>query len=113
MRRASHKQSGFCIRHWPQQARLVAACDGTVYPGAVEEDCLPVLERTFPYVEAAAIPAVAVPLLQDDCIDTIVDIDWVWDYIHLTSEDKTRRLNLNALHDEVRGWFTRESLNAG
>ena len=49
-----------------------------------------------------AIPAVAVPLLQDDCIDTTVDIDWVWDYIHLTSEDKTRRLNLNALHEEVR-----------
>jgi geranylgeranyl pyrophosphate synthase len=68
--------------------------------------CLPVLERTFPYVEAAAIPAVAVPLLQDDCIDTTVDIDWVWDYLHLTSEDKTRRLNLNALHDEVRSWFT-------
>jgi geranylgeranyl diphosphate synthase type II len=57
----------------------------------------PCLERTFPYVEAAAIPAVAVPLLQDDCIDTTVDIDWVWDYIHLTSDDKTRRLNLNAL----------------
>jgi geranylgeranyl pyrophosphate synthase len=55
---------------------------------------------------------VAVPLLQDDCIDTTVDIDWVWDYIHLTSEDKTRRLNLNALHADVRDWFTRESLDA-
>jgi geranylgeranyl pyrophosphate synthase len=63
-------------------------------------------------VEAAAIPAVAVPLLQDDCIDTTVDIDWVWDYIHLTSDDKTRRLNLNALHDEVRTWFTLDSINA-
>jgi len=72
--------------------------------------CLPVLERTFPYVEAAAIPSIAVPLLQDDCIDTTVDIDWVWDLIHLTSEDKTRRLNLNALHDEVRGWFDAEGL---
>src|SRR6478735_5409436 len=74
--------------------------------------CLPVLERTFPYVEAAAIPAVAVPLLQDDCIDTTVDIDWVWDYIHLTSDDKTRRLNLNALHDEVKTWFTPEALDS-
>jgi hypothetical protein len=74
--------------------------------------CLPVLERTFPYIEAAAIPAVAVPLLQDDCIDTTVDVDWVWDYIHLTSDDKTRRLNLNALHDEVKTWFTAEALDA-
>ena len=60
--------------------------------------CLPVLERTFPYVEAAAIPSIAVPLLQDDCINTTVDIDWVWEYIHLTSDDTTRRLNLNALN---------------
>jgi geranylgeranyl pyrophosphate synthase len=72
--------------------------------------CLPVLERTFPYVEAAAIPSIAVPLLQDDCINTTVDIDWVWDYLHLHSDDKTRRLNLNALHDEVRSWFSADSI---
>ena len=41
--------------------------------------CLSVLERAFPYMEAAAIPGVAIPLLQDDCKDTTVDIDWVWD----------------------------------
>jgi geranylgeranyl pyrophosphate synthase len=72
--------------------------------------CLPVLERTFPYVEAAAIPSIAVPLLQDDCINTTVDNDWIWEYIHLTSDDKTRRLNLNALHEDVREWFSAESL---
>ena len=58
--------------------------------------CLSVLERAFPYMEAAAIPGVAIPLLQDDCIDTTVDLDWVWDYIHLTSDDQTRRLDLGA-----------------
>jgi geranylgeranyl diphosphate synthase type II len=73
--------------------------------------CLSVLERAFPYMEAAAIPGVAVPLLQDDCIDTNVDIDWVWDYIHLTSDDKTRRLDLGALRDEVDSWFTPEPLD--
>ena len=51
--------------------------------------CLSVLERAFPYMEAAAIPGVAVPLLQDDCIDTTVDLAWVWEYIHLTSADQT------------------------
>ena len=74
--------------------------------------CLPVLERTFPYVEAAAIPSLAVPLLQDDCINTTVDIDWVWEYIHLTSDDKTRRLDLNALHEEVKEWFTAEAIES-
>lgn len=73
--------------------------------------CLAVLERTFPYVEAAAIPSIAVPLLQDDCINTTVDSDWVWDYIHLTSEDETRRLDLAGLHEEVRGWFTPEGID--
>lgn len=72
--------------------------------------CLSVLERAFPYMEAAAIPGVAVPLLQDDCIDTTVDLDWVWDYIHLTSDDRTRRLDLGALRDEVETAFTPTSL---
>jgi len=72
--------------------------------------CLSVLERAFPYMEAAAIPGVAVPLLQDDCIDTNVDLEWVWEYIHLTADDRTRRLDLGRLRDEVDFWFTPASL---
>ncbi|HWI56289.1 MAG TPA: DUF116 domain-containing protein, partial [Bacillota bacterium] len=67
--------------------------------------CLGVLERAFPYMEAAAVPGLAIPLLQDDCVDTTVDLDWVWDYIHLTSDDQTRRLDLGALRSEVNSWF--------
>ncbi len=74
--------------------------------------CLSVLERSFPYMEAAAIPGVAVPLLQDDCIDTTVDLDWVWDYIHLTADDKTRRLDLSTLRNSVDAWFKPDALNA-
>jgi geranylgeranyl pyrophosphate synthase len=74
--------------------------------------CLSVLERSFPYMEAAAIPGVAVPLLQDDCIDTTVDLDWVWDYIHLTTDDKTRRLDLGSLQNEVDSWFRSDVLTA-
>jgi geranylgeranyl diphosphate synthase, type II len=121
------KQCGLCtIQDFQNEAErlgyAVLVAEGSaivmslIQTGQIEAivgiSCLPVLERTFPYVEAAAIPAVAVPLLQDDCIDTTVDIDWVWDYIHLTSEDKTRRLNLNQLHADVREWFSRDSLDA-
>lgn len=74
--------------------------------------CLSVLERAFPYMESAAIPGVAVPLLQDDCIDTNVDLDWVWDYIHLNAADSTRRLDLSALRNEVDSWFSPVSLGA-
>jgi geranylgeranyl pyrophosphate synthase len=73
---------------------------------------MPVLEKTFPHVQSAAIPAVAVPLLQDDCIDTTVDVDWVWDYIHLEAADRSRRLDLGGLHDRVKGWFERPALDA-
>jgi geranylgeranyl diphosphate synthase, type II len=72
--------------------------------------CLSVLEKAFPFMEAAAIPGVAIPLLQDDCINTTVDLDWVWDIVHLTAEDKTRRLDLDALRSEVDTWFTPKAL---
>ncbi len=73
--------------------------------------CLSVLEKAFPYLEAAAIPGVAIPLLQDDCKDTGVDLDWVWDVIHLTSDDKTRRLDLDGLRREVESWFEPPALD--
>ncbi|MEJ6578363.1 MAG: polyprenyl synthetase family protein [Akkermansiaceae bacterium] len=121
------KQCGLCtIQDFQNEAErlgyAVLVAEGSaivmslIQTGKIEAivgiSCLPVLERTFPYVEAAAIPSIAVPLLQDDCINTTVDIDWVWDYIHLSSEDKTRRLNLNALHDEVREWFSPDAIDS-
>lgn len=74
--------------------------------------CLSVLEKAFPYMEAAAIPGVAVPLLQDDCKDTAIDIEWVWDFIHLTSDDRTFRLDLDAVRAEVDTWFAADALDA-
>jgi geranylgeranyl diphosphate synthase, type II len=72
--------------------------------------CLSVLEKAFPYMEAAAIPGVAVPLLQDDCKDTAIDVEWVWDFLHLTSDDRTYRLDLEAVRSEVDDWFTEAAL---
>lgn len=121
------KQCGLCsIQDFQNEAErlgyAVLVAEGSaivmslIQTGQIEAivgiSCLPVLERTFPYVEAAAIPSIAVPLLQDDCINTTVDIDWVWEYIHLTSEDQTRRLDLTGLHEEVKSWFTAEGIEA-
>ena len=57
--------------------------------------CLSVLEKAFPYMESAAIPGVAIPLLQDDCRDVTVDLEWIWEVVHLTSADRTYRMNLD------------------
>lgn len=72
--------------------------------------CLSVLEKSFPHMEAAAIPGIAIPLLQDDCADTNVDMDWVWEVIHLTSDDRTHRLDLEAVREQVDAWFTPSQL---
>lgn len=72
--------------------------------------CLSVLEKSFPFMEAAAIPGVAIPLLQDDCKDTNVDIDMVWDVIHLTSDDKSRRMDLDLIRADVDKWFDEKTL---
>lgn len=72
--------------------------------------CLNVLRKVYSYMEAAAIPGVALPLLQDDCVDTAVDLDWVWDSVHLTSDDETRRLDLAGLRETVSEWFHEDEL---
>ncbi len=121
------KQCGLCsIQDFQNEAErlgyAVLVAEGSaivmslIQTGKIEAivgvSCLSVLERSFPYMEAAAIPGVAIPLLQDDCIDCTVDLDWVWDVIHLTSDDKTRRMDLTAIRDEVDSWFAPESLDS-
>jgi geranylgeranyl pyrophosphate synthase len=78
--------------------------------GIVGVSCINVLEKCFPHLEAAAVPGMAIPLLQDDCVNTTVDLDWVWDVIHLSARDKTYRLDLDALRRDVQGWFAPERL---
>ena len=50
--------------------------------GVIGVSCLDMLERVFPYMEAGAIPGMAIPLLCDGCDSTALDMPWVWDAIH-------------------------------
>jgi geranylgeranyl pyrophosphate synthase len=72
--------------------------------------CLDALEQVFPYMEAGAIPGLAIPLLHDGCENTTLDADWVWRAIYLASEDHAYRQNLDALSREVKTWFSHENL---
>lgn len=72
--------------------------------------CLDVLERVFPYMLAAGVPGLAIPLIDAGCSETSVDMDWVWDAINLSSDDRGRRMNLQALGQEVAAWFEHSSL---
>ena len=85
---------------------LVASIIQTGKIGAIlGVSCLSVLERAFPYMEAASIPGIAIPLLRDGCRDTSVDLDWVLDAIHLNGADRMVRLDLDELRGEVQSWF--------
>src|ERR1700722_14483265 len=103
---------GYAVLVAEGSALVMALIQSGKIDAIVGVSCLSVLERAFPYMEAAAIPGVAIPLLQDDCRDTTVDLDWVWDVIHLTSDDRTRRLDLSQLRDEVDFWFTPLNLDS-
>jgi len=101
---------GYAVLVAEGSALVMSIIDTGQIEAIVGVSCLSVLEKAFPYMEAAAIPGVAIPLLQDDCKDVTVDLDWIWEVIHLTSDDLTHRLNLDGLREEVRTWFTPESL---
>ncbi len=119
------KQCGLCtIQELQEEAEklgyAVLVAEGSALVMAIIEtgkidaivgvSCLSVLEKAHPYMEAAAIPGVAIPLLQDDCKDVTVDLEWIWEVIHLTSEDQTYRLNLDELREEVKSWFAPDQL---
>ena len=103
---------GYAVLVAEGSALVMALIQSGKVDAIVGVSCLSVLERAFPYMEAAAVPGVAIPLLQDDCRDTAVDIDWVWSVVHLTSDDRTRRLDLDALRSEVETWFAPAALDA-
>jgi len=102
---AEAERLGYAVLVAEGSALVMAMIQTGQIEAIVGISCMPVLEKTFPHVQAAAVPAVAVPLLQDDCIDTAVDVDWVWDYIHLEASDRSRRLDLGGLHEDVKSWF--------
>jgi geranylgeranyl pyrophosphate synthase len=84
---------------------VMALIESGQIEAVVGVSCLSVLEEVFPYMEAAAVPGIAIPLLQGDCKNTSVDLDWVWDAILLTGDDEIRTLDLEALRRKVDEWF--------
>jgi geranylgeranyl pyrophosphate synthase len=73
--------------------------------------CTTVLEKCFPHMTSRAIPGMAIPLLQDGCANTAVDLDWVREVIHLTAGERAHGPNLESVRREVQSWFGAQSLS--
>ena len=67
--------------------------------------CLSVLEKRLPVHGSGRHPRHRHPAAAGRLQGHHVDLDWVWDVIHLTSDDSTYRLDLDALRREVDAWF--------
>jgi geranylgeranyl pyrophosphate synthase len=74
--------------------------------------CFNVLEQTFPYMEAGAVPGIAIPLLYDGCVNTNVDFDWLLDAVYENSTDSRNRLDLRDLRDKVNELFKSDLLKS-
>jgi len=104
------EQLGYAVLCAEGSARVMEIIQTGRIDAIIGVSCLPVLEKAFPHMQSAGIPGVAIPLLQGDCRDTSLDLDWVWEAIHLTSADRTYRLDLDALRHTVEAWFTPAAL---
>ncbi|NRA37860.1 MAG: polyprenyl synthetase family protein [Planctomycetes bacterium] len=101
---------GYAVLTAEGSAIVMAILETGKIDAIVGVSCLPVLRRAFPYMESAAVPGMAIPLLQSDCRETNVDMEWVWEAIHLHSDDTSRRMDLDAIRGEVDEYFLPEKL---
>ncbi len=74
--------------------------------------CLDSLEEVFPYMQAGAVPGLALPLLRSGCRDTAVDVDRLLEALHRSADDGPAFVNTEILRREVDDWFDAESLAA-
>ncbi len=74
--------------------------------------CLSALERIYPFMDAAGVPGLAVPLLRDGCMGTVVDVERVYDALHLRVQGREAvDVGLTeTMRREVAGWFERDAL---
>lgn len=68
--------------------------------------CLHALEQSFAALTANAIPSLAVPLLRNECTDTVTDLDWLFELLALRDETlRPIRMDLPSLRRDVDRWF--------
>lgn len=90
---------------------VMAMIESGQVQATVGVSCLSVLERVFPYMEAAAVPGVAIPLLKDGCRDTCFDEDWLVEVLEVYEAGPQKSADLTRLKHAVQDWFEPEALS--
>jgi geranylgeranyl pyrophosphate synthase len=84
---------------------VMALIESGQVQATVGVSCLSVLERVFPYMEAGAVPGIAIPLLVDGCQDTRFDEDWLAEAMEMYDAGAAGLVDVTRLRQTVRGWF--------
>ena len=79
--------------------------------GIIGISCLEALEKAFKHITDAAIPAVAVPLLNDGCSNTKADLDMLNEVLALNYQPQYSQQNYQQLKEFVQGWFEFDRLS--
>lgn len=118
------RRCGACVlSDWIHRAEqlgyAVLVCEGTAAASTVLASpdieavlgvgCLDSLQRVYPLIASAGLPALAVPLLRDGCVDTTADHEQVRRTLDLRAEAAPA---LAAAVNPVAGWFSPEGLGA-
>lgn len=97
-------------------AEGTAAVSGLVRAGKAEAvigaGCLSTLQETFAQVADQAVPALAVPLLNNGCDNTSLDVNMIADMIRLSMHPAMpAKASMDEARVVVRGWFEPDALS--
>ncbi len=110
--RLSHRaeELGYAVLVAEGSPVVMAMIESGQIQATVGVSCLSVLERVFPYMEAAAVPGIAIPLLKDGCKDTFFDEDWLMEVLEVFEDTTAGCVDLTQLKRTVQDWFEPELL---
>ncbi len=72
--------------------------------------CLDGLRKAFEHINNVAVPAIAVPLLDDGCEDTTVDLQELFETLDLPYSEENRQADIQQLRKLVQSWFDPENI---
>lgn len=107
---AAAEELGYVVLIAEGSAIVARLLEGGTVDAVIGVGCRDALAKTFPRMAAEAIPGLAVPLLNDGCRETAVDLPWLLATIRLRqpgpmSPDPAR------LRAQASAWLTAESLS--
>ncbi|WP_211316118.1 polyprenyl synthetase family protein [Mangrovibacterium marinum] len=89
---------------------VISLIENKVVDTVIGVSCLHSLEKAFPLLINHAVPGLAIPLNNDGCKDTTVDLAYVNQLMSLHSEKESNMLDYNQLKHTLHEWFSKDNL---